>query len=416
MTRNALASTFLLLAAAAHAQTYTAKTIQFSDPGPYSQLQLEAAAGIHPGTTFTTTQLTAAAQKLADSGYLEDVSATVDGKITAVTVKFTDKPIPTTAMLPVGFQNFVWLTQQEIDAAIRARLPLYNGYLPENSPHQDDIKTALTTALAAKSVTAEVTCDEFEPTLRHPIRETACAVTKPRLRVANIKLIGVTPALAPLIQKSVNKTARTPYLEGPADLTTAESILEPLLDAGYIQATLTAATPTPEGASGVVLSATLTPGQIYLVATLDFAGPAAPFATTARLHPGDIASRKLLLETLLPIDQAYRNKGFLDVVVASNPKLDATANTVAYTITVTPGEPYRIHEITPQNLTGPAKADYDRGFLLKPGDIYNPSYLTNFLQNNTALRALAGYSASFRAYADPATHQVDVVIAFFGAK
>ena len=47
------------------------------------------------------------------------------------------------------------------------------------------------------------------------------------------------------------------------------------------------------------------------------------------------------------------------------------------------------------------------------GDIYNPDYITKFLTNNSALRALAPYSGAFKTVADPNTHTVEVVITFF---
>ena len=172
-------------------------------------------------------------------------------------------------MLPVGFENFVWLTHAELEAAIHSRFPLFNDYLPENSPHQEDVKSALVAALAAKSIPAQVEGDEFQPTLAHPVREIVFTVTRPALKVTNVKLTGVTPALVPLIQKSVNATAGTRYSEGPADKTTADRILAPLLDAGYAQATLTDIVPTPtpgpSGSTGVVLAATLSPGDLFHV-------------------------------------------------------------------------------------------------------------------------------------------------------
>jgi outer membrane protein insertion porin family len=85
---------------------------------------------------------------------------------------------------------------------------------------------------------------------------------------------------------------------------------------------------------------------------------------------------------------------------------------VAYTVTVKPGEQYRIHEVTARNLDPAAKADFDRGFLMKSGELYNPEYVESFLKNNTALRALEGYGASYKAYADPNTHTVDLVLTF----
>ncbi len=411
---------FLLCGLSLQAQTYTAARVHFSSLGTFTQQQLEDAAGVHAGTTLTATELGAAAQRLVDTGYFDEMSATVEGKVTAVTVEFDDKPTPLEHMMHVGFENFIWLTHDEIDAAIRAKVPLFNDYLLDNSPHEPELKTALAAALAAKSIVAEVSCEDFESTLRHPRREIGCRIVKPSIRVANIKLGGVTPTLVPLIQKSVNATARTAYTEGPANETTEDRILAPLLDAGYIEAKLTESTPVPSAAVDntvpVVLAAQLVPGEVFHVSAIHFAGneflSAEAFASTAKLHPGDIASRHDLLETLSPLDMAYRRKAYMDVIIHATPTLDAANHQVAYTVTVEPGEQYKIHEVTANNLDAAAKVDFDRGFLLKPGDLYNPEYVSTFLKQNTALLHLAGYSAGFRSYADPNTHTVDLVINF----
>jgi len=401
-------------------QTYTAAHVHFSNLGTFTQQQLEDAAGVHEGTKLTATDLGAAAQKLVDTGYFDDMSATVEGKVTAVTVEFEDKPTPLDHMMHVGFENFIWLTHDEVVAAIRARIPLFNEYLLDNSPHLPDLKVALTGALAARSIVAELSCEDFESTLRHPRREIGCRIVKPAIRVANIKLGGVTPTLLPLVQKSVNATARTAYTEGPANETTADRILAPLLDAGYIQATLTDATPVPSAIADntvpVVLTAQLSPGDIFHVSAITFAGneflSADAFASTAKLHAGDVASRHDLLETLAPLDMAYRRKAYMDVIIHAVPTIDAGNRQVAYTVTVDPGEQYRLHDVTANNLDTAAKADFDRGFLMKAGDLYDPEYVATFLKQNTALRALAGYSAAFKAYADPNSHTVDLVISF----
>ena len=81
-------------------------------------------------------------------------------------------------------------------------------------------------------------------------------------------------------------------------------------------------------------------------------------------------------------------------------------------MSVVPGEQYRLHEVTANNLDAAAKAEFERGFLMKQGDLYNPDYVATFLKQNTALRALAGYSAGFKAYADPNSHTVDLVLNF----
>jgi outer membrane protein insertion porin family len=165
-----------------------------------------------------------------------------------------------------------------------------------------------------------------------------------------------------------------------------------------------------------VLSATLNPGDIYRISSISFAGTpllsAESFAASEKLHPGDVASRSLLLETLAPLDAAYRRRGYMDVIVKAAATTDLATHQVAYSVTVVPGEQYRVHGLIANNLDPAARADFDRGFLMKPGEPYNPEYVSGFLKNNTGLRALAGYSANFKAYADPNTHTVDVVLNF----
>ena len=258
--------------------------------------------------------------------------------------------------------------------------------LPENSPLLGVFDAALTDALAKKGITAKVAHNTIEPTLARPERTIEFQIATPAIGVANVKLNGVAEELAPLIQKSVNAAAKVPYSERTTDL-----VLAPLRDAGYIQAALSGTTLEPKidgDKASVVLSATLVPGDVYRVSVINFAGEpllaADAFAATEKLHPGDIASQALLMQTLAPLDAAYRRQGYMDVVVEATPAIDAAAHQVAYTVTVTPGEQYRINKVTANNLDPVARDNFDRRFTMKTGDLYNPEYVTGFLKNNSS--------------------------------
>jgi outer membrane protein assembly factor BamA len=414
---------FILFAAVAPARaadlTYTAAKIVFIKPGPYTQTQLEAVAGMHAGMKFTSDDLGTAAQRMVDSGFFSDVGATLAGDVNQADVLFDLKPFDRTQMLHVGFENFVWLTHAEIEVAIQAKAPLFQDYLPESSPLADAFNAALSDALAAKGITAKVTHATVEPTLLRPERVIEFRIASPAIRVANVKLGGVAVDLAPLIQKSVNSAAKAPFSDGLAGETTEDRVLAPLLDAGYIQATLSDITiaPTLSGnTASVVLSAALNAGSIYHVSSITFAGStllsAESFAASEKLHPGDLASRALLLKTLAPLDAAYRRQGYMDVIVLAEPDANPDTHQVRYTVTVKPCEQYRVNEVTANNLDPAAQADFDRGFLMRKGDIFNPDYIHNFFINNPGLKALIPYGASYKAYADPNTHTVDVVLTF----
>jgi len=408
-------------AAVGSAQQYKIAQVVYENPGSFSQPQLAAVSGVKPGDPATADTLQSGAQKLSDTGFFDDIGAEIRGNTGHIVAVFKLKPTPRSAMIPVGYENFVWLTPQEIDAAIHAAMPLYFGALQENTVQVDQLAAALQQALAAKGINAKVEHETIEPTLEHPLRAMEFRVKVPRPVVANIKLAGATPELVPLLQASVNSTAHKPYNAGLAGNLTAESILTPLLDAGYIDAALSSVTldmAAPDAvAEPVVVNATLAAGSVFHLTSITFAGTPLmttdAFASSAKLHAGDVASRKLLLETLKPLDEAYRKQGYMDVIIKADPAKDVAAHTVAYTVTVTPGEQYRLSKITAEGLDPAAKADFDKYFLLKEGDFYNPVYVTSFIKGNTALKSLATYTGTFRAYSDPNKHTTELELKFF---
>jgi len=100
----------------------------------------------------------------------------------------------------------------------------------------------------------------------------------------------------------------------------------------------------------------------------------------------------------------------MDVVIKTDPIFDDAAHTVTYNISVVPGQQYRIKDVTAQNLDPAALADFNKVFRLTKGELYNPEYVKGFLKNNNSVKSLEPYIASYKAYADPDSHTVDLVL------
>jgi outer membrane protein assembly factor BamA len=420
MPRFSLATIVLLLASVPACAQYTSGKIIFKNPSKRSQADLESAAGIHSGQKVSTANLQAAAQRLIDTGYFDDVGVGVEGPSGALAVTFTLKPLDPQHLSVTGFENFVWLTPEELTAALHKAAPLFQGQLPDAGNQLDAINAAIQEALAAKGVTATVIHETLEPSTAQPLRVVEYRVDRPGVHIHSIALQGTTPAMSSDVDKLALKLHGAAYNEGLAGETTASVLLKPYRDAGYLDAKLihvsrTIAQPESSGVE-VDLSATVEEGTPYRVGTLAFAGTSLVTAdavlSTAKLHPGDVASRKLLLDTLAPIDIAYKRQGYMDVFVEPGATLDAAAHTVNYNVTVVPGEQYHLRSVMPLNLSPVAQKDFDTGWRMKPGDPYDAEYIKGFLKNNTALQALNGYSAGFKASADPQTHLVDLTITF----
>ena len=323
----------------------------------------------------------------------------------------------------MGFENFVWLSPEELAAAVHHAAPLFHGALPDAGNQADAINAALAAALAAKGADAQVTHTTIEPSTAQPMRAVEFRVEKPFVRVHSIVLQGVSAGMAAAVDALAQKLRGSGYNEGLAGETTQGRLLAPYNDAGYLDAKLTGIHYTTSAASGMTVdvdvAATVEEGTTYRVASLDFAGtplaPATTLTAAPKLHPGDIASRKLLLDTLAPVDMAYRRQGYMDVVVQSGAVLDHAAHTVAYTVTVIPSEQYRLRNVNATGLDPAARKDFDHGWTMQAGDLYNVQYVTSFLDNNTALRALGAYNFAYKAVADPQTHTVDLALTFVRA-
>jgi outer membrane protein insertion porin family len=91
----------------------------------------------------------------------------------------------------------------------------------------------------------------------------------------------------------------------------------------------------------------------------------------------------------------------------------AQSYTIAAIVFTHPG-PYTSAELlTASGLSPEALQEFNKAWQMKPGDVYNPTYVSNFIHSNTALPHLARYAGTFQASADPTTHLVDLTLAFF---
>ncbi len=410
---------FAALSVSAASAQYIAKKVVFSDIGPYAQADLEDLAGIHTVQSFKTDDLNAAAQSLSDSGYFTEVGATLDGPIKGVSVLFAVKPVDPKVLIRASFENFVWFSPDELAAAIHAQAPLFHGYLPVSGPTVDKANAALEQALTAKGIAGAVRHGNFEPSFGHRDRVIQFAVVKRAVVLRSADLAGVSPAMQAAVQKQVQLLSGKRYSEGLAGQPTTEALLAPYFDAGYIDAKLTGLTrevaETPQRTE-VVVKATVDEGAVYKVSSLTYAGSdfysVADFAKASQLHPEDVASQKVLRQALIPIDTAYKNHGYMDAVADVVATRDPATHHVAYVVSVTPGEVYTLGKVTPTNMPDIAKADFDSGFPLKPGDPYSPGAVSKFLVHLVDKPDLKKWNAGFVASADPETHTVDLTVNF----
>jgi outer membrane protein assembly factor BamA len=415
-----LAPALLCLASLSAFAQYTVKRITFTGTTPYADSDLEATSGLHAGLAFTSNDLQAAAQRLVDTGAFDDVQVALAGPFKAISVNFTLKAADPDHILKASFANLIWWQPEELQTALHAKLPLYNGTVPESGNQQDATQAALQQLLTEKGITATLINTIIEPTPGQPQRVLEFKVVSPEVRLHSAKISGASPTFAPALDKIASQANGSLYNEGITGKSLTQQILNIYRNVGNLDAALADLHRTPQSSSAsridVDLTASIQEGHPFRISQVQFAGTpimsAADFTHSLKLHPEDIASRKALLESLKPLSEAYRNQGYLDATIDPQPTLDTATQHVSYAVSVIPRGQYHMRSITPLNLSPAQRKDFDRGWKLQSGDLYNEAYVTNFLTNNTALITLNGCSATFKTIADPDTHLVDVTMTF----
>ena len=414
-----LASIFALTNVPAHAQ-YAAGKITFAGEPASRQAALEAAANLHTGAKFSASDLQKAAQSLSDTGAFDDVQVTLEGDVRSIAVNFVLKPIAPSSTLEASFGNFYWFTPEELVTGIRSRVPLFGPSLPESGNLIDAVESALRDMLQGRGISAKITHDISEPSPGHQARAVTYRVVSPRIVVRSVHLSGISADFAPAFRNQAGRVVGFLLDDGIEHRSTDQRLLLPYLDAGYITARiadrkLTPTSTTPERIE-LDLAGAVVPGPLLHISTLAWAGSpelsSAAFTTAAPLHAGSLASVTALEKTTDLLAAPYRKEGYADVIVVTAPAVDQAAATVGYTFTVTPGEQYRLHSITFENLTPSQRVELNRAWQMKAGDLFNPDYITHFLENNSALRSFDNTSASYKAIRDPAAHQVDLTVSF----
>lgn len=356
---------------------FVAKHVLFLNAAPYSQADLLTLEPIKPGQSFTQADLQAAAGVLADSGYFSDVQASLDGPAKGIDVRFQLVPLAQSKLFLPTFGNLVWLSAAELKEFTQS-IPLLSFGIPEGGSQKDAVQTALEHQLASRSIPARIGYTVIEPESAHPRGLIEYRAESPRIIVQKAALAGVPPAMAPDVYAILRRVQNSLYDESATGNSTADMLLSPWKNNGYIDAHLDAFQRSIDPASTsqrvlVNLHATVVAGDPYQFSSFTFAGTplesSQQFAATVRLHDGEVFSRSKLLASLQPATDAYHAQGYIDAVVNAEPTRDIAGHKIAYTITVDPGVQYRLRTVTIVGLPTSVRADFDAAFKLKAGDI-----------------------------------------------
>jgi outer membrane protein assembly factor BamA len=132
----------------------TLAAVHFSGLQRYSPQQATQASQLNTGSTVTPAQIQAASDRLAQAGAFDKVAYQYTTSGSEITVEF--QLVETSSLLPCSFVNFVWFSSDDLDRTLRARVPLYDGMIPQRGTTLRDAGDALQAMLRSNGISGSV--------------------------------------------------------------------------------------------------------------------------------------------------------------------------------------------------------------------------------------------------------------------
>jgi outer membrane protein insertion porin family len=412
--------------AQAPAQTLKLDRIEFKGLERVTEAEALEKSGLQAGQTVSIDEVDTAANRLLESGLFEKLSYSVKGKTDKAVVTFT--VVEQKSSMPVAFDNFVWFTEEELRAAVKRKVPTFDGTAPEAGGVTDQIKRALEELLRERKVegTVEYTlsADASGRKVEHLF-----TVRGPELRVCKLSFVGARAVPEEtLVQKSggiLDNDYSRAYVTG-----FAEANLLPLYqERGYLRAAFSPPTAKPftnaDCDKGVAVTMYVDEGSIYVWDKAEWSGASAltPQELDAALgmKAREVANRAKIDKGLASVRKAYARKGYLDARMRAVPSFDDTSRSVAFRFHVEEGPQYRMGELTIAGLNEVDANNLHGRWRLLHGDAYDAGYPDEFLKKTLPefykdeLRAghpLPTMITDIKAIPDRDKQTVDVTITF----
>jgi outer membrane protein assembly factor BamA len=414
------------ITAAAHSAvadpTYRLLSIHFKGLNRYTEDQVVRASGLRKGDMAGDNEFKQAAQKLGETGVFTDVAYTYRYSDAGCDVEFQVEEDQ--RRLSIVFDNFVWFSDDELLQLLRARIPLFDGTLPQTGNLADRVASTLNTILAERKIAGQVDYLAARAALNGPIDSYLYDVKFHPILIREISFPGAAPAESPALQAAGTQLLGKEYRRAEMPSQEKYGFLPVYFARGYLKAAFAQAQSkiVQDGAETQVdVSFPVTPGIQFKLTGMAWTGNAV-FETgqlqkLVHLKSGDPANAVQLGVDLDAVHKLYGTKGYLAAHVSAIPTMDDSAAAVSYELKVREGDLYRMGELQIDGVDAETAKKIASLWQIQKGDPYDDSYLFRFLQRSYRVPGLSGsYNLVQKQSIDQQNKTVTVTLHFVAKK
>jgi outer membrane protein insertion porin family len=359
--------------------------LEFEGLKRYGKDQIVEASGLTIGQTVNEILLDESANRLVQTGFFKNVSYRLRATGTQATVTFQVEEKGEVG-LPVVFDNFVWFSDDELTIAIRREIPSYDGTALEVGNLTANIKAVLQRLLEEKKIPGQVehmtSADPSAAVVAH-----VYTIKGTKIPICELAFIGASAIKDEELKENSKPIFDEDYSRGIvfgfANLTLGELYRQ----RGYLRAQFKEpVTKTRDDAgckNGVDVTLSVQEGLQYSWAKAEWIDnksfTASELDAALGMAPGEIASITKINKGLHEVNKTFGTKGYIAATLRPVRDFDDANKRVTFRFKVIEGAQYKMGALFITGLPDDVASRLKTQWKLMPGDIYNGSYLTEFI-------------------------------------
>ncbi len=216
------------------------------------------------------------------------------------------------------------------------------------------------------------------------------------IEVRHIEFKGAAEAEVPALEAAGERLPDHEYSRSRLELLVQRQLLPVYYARGYLKAQFGEPVPKvvkqpsaenedgPRNHTVVDVSFAVNPGQQYKLKGLEWSGnhefPTETLQKMVRAEPGQPANTVRLSDNLKDIQKLYGSRGFITTSIMPEAVFDEGAGTVVIRLEVKEGYAYHMGELEFRGLDNSLTAKLRAAWKIRPGDVYDSTYLSDYLQ------------------------------------
>ncbi|MFY9910870.1 MAG: POTRA domain-containing protein [Candidatus Sulfotelmatobacter sp.] len=358
----------------------------------FTQQEIATASGLPVGTVAHEEDFQKAARQLGESGAFSNIDYhyTYSGEGTTLSFQVADAD----KFVPARFTDFVWFSEPDLIHKLHERIPLFDGQLPTSGSLPGQVSNVLQAFLDENGAPGQV---QYSGTRdkNGKLESIDYNVVGVSIRIHHADFPGSTPNELPLLQAAAEKLSGREYSREYMNNFTQHAILPIYREHGYLKASCGTAEPKvvkPEASDSnpnvqpptfVDVTFPITPGAQYKVSGWQWSGN--KVISSSELQPfihakaGQVANKVRLEDDLRAVQQLYGSRGYILASVKADAEFDDEAKTVTYRLAVDEGSLFHMGDLEFRGLDNELTARLRAAWKLRPGDVYDVTYLQDFL-------------------------------------